>query len=266
MPSAGTVIGGVVKLSRCLNLAVSVFVALSMVTIFDNFQAQASQTCLTGNDPAVAGDAANINAVRALVNSACVCASFDGSKGKTHGAYVKCAADIINAQVDVPGALRPQCKGTVTKIYAQSTCGSNPALHKVACIKKGTQSGKVSCAIKPTTKKDGTPNDTCVAGKTSTAVACHGLTHCLNAADTNGDLIIAAPADTGECLCPYSIPSGSYFSTCIDCSISSSCDLTCTCAPIGVELFECPGACSVSSIPLPCGADVANINGHLTCQ
>jgi len=46
-------------------------------------------TCLTGTDPSVADDLSEITVVRAEVDAACPCASFDGSKGKTHAKYVE---------------------------------------------------------------------------------------------------------------------------------------------------------------------------------
>ena len=160
-----------------------------------------SKTCLTGTDPSVAADAAQIKAVRSLIDAACICSNFDGSPGKAHSDYVKCAATIIKSQVAAsPGALRSQCKGAVTKYYVQSTCGMNPAVHAVPCIKTVTKRGKVACAIKSTTKKDGvTPSGQCANGGTFTQAACPLYTTCIDAADTNHDLIIAAPGDTGAC-------------------------------------------------------------------
>jgi hypothetical protein len=161
-----------------------------------------TKTCLTGTDPAVAGDRAQILAVRTMIDAACVCASFDGSKGKAHSNYVRCAANIINAQAAVPpGNLRTQCKGTVKKFYTRSTCGTNPALHTVPCIKTVTKSGKIWCTIRSTTRRDGvTPSGQCANGRTFTQAACPAYTTCVDAADTNHDLIIAAPNDTGACV------------------------------------------------------------------
>jgi len=92
----------------CSGLALLTAITLSPVAA----PAALTKTCLTGTDPAVAGDLADIIAVRRLIDAACVCGDFDGSKGKTHTDYVKCAANIITAQAAVPpGNLRTQCKG-----------------------------------------------------------------------------------------------------------------------------------------------------------
>src|SRR5262249_52514704 len=86
--------------------------------------ATVTKTCLTGTDPAVTADFAQISAVRELVDAACVCSSFDGSAGKTHHDYVACANAIIKAQAAIPpGNLRSQCTRTVKRFYSQSTCG-----------------------------------------------------------------------------------------------------------------------------------------------
>lgn len=160
-----------------------------------------TKTCLTGTDPSVAADFAQISRVRELVDAACVCSSFDGSAGKAHRDYGRCAANIIKAQAAVPpGNLRLQCKRTVKRYYARSTCGQNPALNTQPCVKKRTATGAVSCTIKPTTTTDGfTPNDKCVSGTTVTAVSCPALTHCVDAADSNGDLRIGG-GDSGACV------------------------------------------------------------------
>ncbi len=72
------------------------------------------KTCLTGTSPDVAVDAAQIRAVRVLIDGACVCSAFDGSKGAKHGDYVKCAGAVAKSAVDA-GQLRSQCKGVVKK-------------------------------------------------------------------------------------------------------------------------------------------------------
>ena len=156
-------------------------------------------TCLTGSDPDVAGDAAAIRALRPQIDEACRCASFDGSKGKTHAAFVKCAVGVINGAIK-NGDLRKQCKGTINSYFAKSTCGQPPYLHRVVCIKKVLTRDKVTCSIQSTTKKNGTPKNQCVgkAGKFA-EVPCPDWALCVDAADSNDDLIIAAPGDTGQC-------------------------------------------------------------------
>jgi hypothetical protein len=170
------------EVSARVAVVVTVFVTLAVS------QAIATNTCLTGTDPA--GDAAQISAVRAVIDAACACSGFDGSKGKTHVNYVKCAKDIITAQT--PTNLRPQCTGTVKKFYSNSTCGVNPMLHVAPCVRKSQKSGAVTCSIKSTTACGNSP--------AFTQVACPAYTTCIDAADTNHDLVIAAPGDTGGCV------------------------------------------------------------------
>ena len=147
-----------------------------------------------------------ISNLRAAADAACDCSSFDGSSpDKKHGKYVKCAKDVVSAQV-LAGNLRKQCKGFVLRTYAQSSCGfaTTPKGDKIPCVKKVLKSGKVSCAVKPV--------DTCIgkAGK-YTRTPCPLIASCLDAGDTNGNLVLDA-GDTGACsivsLRTVDIPSG----------------------------------------------------------
>jgi Protein of unknown function (DUF1566) len=147
------------------------------------------KTCLTGTDPSVAGDSEQIAAVRALTDSICPCTNFDGSAGKTHGNYVSCTGGVINTQTNL-GLLRKQCKGTVKKYYSASTCGVSASEDRVPCVKKSA-AGKVTCAIKPSTKCVDNPGR-------YTQAACSGFTQCIAAADTDGSGIID-PGDSGGC-------------------------------------------------------------------
>lgn len=157
-------------------------------------------TCLTGTAPEVAVDPVQIAAVRALIDDACPCDGYDGSRGSAHSDYLKCAASIIKTQVDL-ASLRPQCRADLKKIYAASVCGSNPLLHSQVCITVGIKSRKVACTIKPSTKKDGvTATKACTSTGGSVRVFCPGHTHCLDAADRNGDSRIDAPGDDGACV------------------------------------------------------------------
>src|SRR5439155_7962614 len=72
-------------------------------------QAAFAQRC----DPTGA-DAAAIAAARAAADAACDCNTPD----QTHGQYVSCAVQAINAS-----GLRMQCRGVVKKCYSRSTCG-----------------------------------------------------------------------------------------------------------------------------------------------
>ncbi len=164
-----------------------------------------AKTCLTGAPAEVASDPAQIGAVRTQIDSACPCASFDGSSGKTHGAYVACGNAVIKSQVQL-GALRSQCKATVKKYYSKSTCGMNPTMEAVPCVRTSSTSGKVSCAITSAAK--------CVGQQgTLTNTACSTFTTCVDAADSNHDLVIAAPGDSGACAATCADGSASFSST-----------------------------------------------------
>ena len=158
-----------------------------------------SLTCLTGSDPATAGDATALAAVRALVDAACPCASFDGlSVGHTHGDYIRCARPVVAAEV-AGGHLRRQCMGNMKRMLAFSTCGFDPALGARPCITRSLVNGSVSCRIRARTTRNGTPRDKCINTPAARAVQCPAFTHCMDAADTNADLRIAAPNDNGLC-------------------------------------------------------------------
>ena len=146
-------------------------------------------TCLTGTDPSVAADLGQIAAVRALVNQACPCPDFDGSRGRTHHSYTSCANLTINDQV-FAGHLRPQCRAAVKKYYTNSTCGQPAGKGMVPCVKQGAFN-KVTCKIKPRGLCLNSPGR-------FTQAACTGFSFCIEAADTNGDGIIGSQ-DTGAC-------------------------------------------------------------------
>lgn len=158
-----------------------------------------AKTCLTGSDPEVANDPVQIRTVRQIVHDTCDCSSYDGTKGKKHADYLTCALQVIRDQSSL-GNLREQCKPKVLLSFAQSTCGRNPKLHSVACIRRNNKTGAVACGIASTTRANGrTPSAGCTDGKRFTKAACAGFTNCLDAADTNNNLIVAAPGDGGSC-------------------------------------------------------------------
>src|SRR5881296_212949 len=85
-------------------------------------------------DPSGA-DAAAVAAARTAVDGACNC----NQPGQTHGQYVSCASSTINAS-----PLRPECRGTVRRCYARSTCGK-PGF--VTCCRT-TVGGTTKCSVK----------------------------------------------------------------------------------------------------------------------
>jgi hypothetical protein len=153
-------------------------------------------TCLTGTDPEVTGDDAEIRDARATIDAACPCATYDGTDGFGRGDYLGC---VKTAMAGIT-TLRKPCGGTVKKIYKGSSCGRATILGARPCIYEPIGTGKLGCKIRYTNKKDGTPNDKCVSNTKYTATACDDHDFCLDAADTNDDLLIAAPGDDGQCV------------------------------------------------------------------
>jgi hypothetical protein len=131
-------------------------------------------------------DPVQIGAARATIDAACDCFSFE-----KYNLYQRCVTLTLNAEV-AANNLRRECRGTVKRIYGRSVCGRPVGRNGpfVPCVST-TQTGRVACLVKPTRLCEPTP---------AKAIArCHGFTTCLDAADTNGDLLIAAPGDTGAC-------------------------------------------------------------------
>jgi len=59
------------------------------------------KTCLTGTDPAVRNDAAQIAAVEAAIDEVCPCVSDDTGHRAMHRDYLRCAAARVKAAVKV---------------------------------------------------------------------------------------------------------------------------------------------------------------------
>jgi len=93
----------------------------------------------------------------------------------------------VNASV-----LRRECRGVVQRAYGRSVCGRPVGRGGpfVPCVSTST-SGRVGCLVKPTQLCEDTPS--------KSQERCPGSITCLDAADTNGDLSIDAPGDTGQC-------------------------------------------------------------------
>ena len=209
-------------------------------------------------------DAGQIATLRDLIESACPCGDYDGAPGAKHGDYVKCAKTIIDGQS--AANLRPQCKGTVKKFYAQSTCGFAAALDKTVCVKKSA-TGKVTCAVKSETQ--------CVDKPTKYMQhPCAGLNqdwaHCVDAADSNDDLTIDS-ADRGKCNCNAGFSDcnnnradGCEANTAFDADNCGSCAHVCTAAAGGSRLcFD--GSCT-STCPAGEALCGAGPNGGGTCS
>lgn len=148
----------------------------------------ADKTCLTGNDPAVAADSAQIAALEANIAAACPCATFDGSDGKERRDYLRCVVPLIKTAVE-NGELRAKCKSRVKQAHTLSSCGRIGVL---PCI-ESKANGKFGCRI--------TTAEKCQSDSRSTRTACSSYARCVDAGDTNGDLVVAA-GDSGACIVP----------------------------------------------------------------
>lgn len=171
--------------------------AAAWILLATTTAAFASKACLRGSDPSVAGDPAAITTVRAAVDAACPCTTFDGSAGKTHADYLRCAAAVIAAQLQTAtpaGPLRKQCSSTVKKMYTRSTCGTAVSAQLVPCVRRLFTRPKVDCSIRPIAD--------CVDSSGYSQVPCPGYSNCIDAADINHDLAVAAPGDDGSCVPP----------------------------------------------------------------
>lgn len=141
--------------------------------------AHAADKCLAGASQWI--DRAQIDALRAVIESSCPC---DAATARDE--YRRCSTAAVRNAIDT-SALRRQCRATVNAIQARATCGLPATQAKVPCLKKGTGAQpKLRCAIKQESACTDSPS-----GKVR-QIACAGYSHCIDAADANGDLLIDA--------------------------------------------------------------------------
>ena len=151
----------------------------------------ASTTCL-GDAPVALGDPAAIRVVRTAIEAFCPCDTYDGSAGFERRAYKRCAKGVIKALVNA-GTMRPECSTKAKRFTFKSTCGYPRSRNATVCTHEALATGAVTCSIEM-------PGTQCHdAAGVDDATRCTAHTHCIDAADTNGDLRIAAPGDTGRC-------------------------------------------------------------------
>src|SRR5690606_1591252 len=113
-----------------------------------------------------------------------------GRKGRK--GYKRCARKVLKTLV-ATGALRAQCNATVRRMTTKSVCGYKRKSNPVVCLRESLVTGALSCGISlPASACKNTPG-------VSTATRCSAATHCFDAADSNGDLRIAMPGDSGRC-------------------------------------------------------------------
>ena len=114
------------------------------------------------------GDNAAVAAARAEVDATCNCAT-----APNHGTYVKCAKGIAKARTDTL-LLPKDCKGSVVKCAAKSTCGK-PGF--VTCCRTNSK-GKTKCSTKKNASKCKPPKN---------GSACVGIfASCCDACTANG--------------------------------------------------------------------------------
>ncbi len=129
---------------------VTFMAALAMVALVAP-SAHAADKCKTG-DSAV-GDIRTLASLRAVVDDACPCATYDGLSATTNrGAFLKCVKAQINDASDGTAllgfSLRKQCKSTLQQVYKLSTCGYGDT--RVACCEVKPSSAKKKASIKKT--------------------------------------------------------------------------------------------------------------------
>jgi hypothetical protein len=87
-----------------------------------------------------ARDRDDLATVRAAMETACPCASFDGSPGRRHRDYRRCTRDIIRDAL-ATGALRRPCQ----RLLRRSTCG-RPG--RVVCCRERRAKGTGTCLVR----------------------------------------------------------------------------------------------------------------------
>lgn len=154
--------------------------------------ARATSTDCLGTDPVAIGDATAIRTVRGAIDAFCPCEGYDGSANFDRRAYKRCAKNVITTLITA-GTMRAECKTKVKRLSFKSTCGYTPGRGATVCVHDNLQTGAVTCSIE-------LPGSAChdVAG-VDNATRCTAHTHCIDAADTNRDLRIASPGDSGGC-------------------------------------------------------------------
>jgi pimeloyl-ACP methyl ester carboxylesterase len=127
--------------------------ALLLALALGAVPARAADRC--GQGASAQQDAADIRGVRAQIEVACPCATFDASTPATnHTSFVRCArAVVLDASDGTPVGgrvtLRRQCRGTVFGTVRRSDCGFAPAEDRVPCCTHAVASGRNRGTIRP---------------------------------------------------------------------------------------------------------------------
>lgn len=149
-----------------------------------------ARPCLVGTPTEHDADAAEIRATLDAIDAACPCASY---APRERGRYRSCTRTVVDDRV-ASLALRDGCAGTARRIGRTAVCGSSFA-DAAPCVKR--RGARLTCKI--------TAASRCSPpfGVDTTRSPCPAFTRCLEAADTNGDLLIALPGDSGICAGPH---------------------------------------------------------------
>ncbi len=147
-------------------------------------------------------DAADIRGVRAQIEIACPCATFNGSPGRNRSSFRQCARAVIldasdGSPIDGRIKLRRECASTVLGIARHSDCGYNPLADRHPCCKHSA-SGRNRSGI---TKASRCPNTTILHECPSfhfVADACSGnaLNTCNTVSTTTNIASAAEPPNT----------------------------------------------------------------------
>src|SRR6476660_4420244 len=100
---------------------VALLAAMIACVVMPTVVTASDKTCLTGNDPVVHNDAAQVAALEAAIDEACPCVSDDGGHGAMRLDYMRCVSARVKAAVGA-GMLRTQCQARLDSAYRRSTC------------------------------------------------------------------------------------------------------------------------------------------------
>lgn len=172
------------RVLRCLTSSIAGAVLLLPV-------AAQARTCLVGTTAEQETDTVELRDAMADVDTACPCASYAAGERRS---YETCLRTVVDARVRA-AALRRECGVIARRIGRAAVCGSAVA-DPLPCIRRRGE--HLSCKI--------TARSRCVVttlGPSSVSlVPCPTFARCLEAADTDGDLRIARPGDSGQCAGP----------------------------------------------------------------
>lgn len=171
---------------RALALGAAVVVAIMLPALRAD-----ARGCLTGTAAEHDADAGEVRAALDAVDASCPCSSYPA--GARH-AYEACFRSTIDALART-ATLSRHCVGEARRIIRASVCGRSIA-DPLPCIRGRGE--RLSCRIEARTRCTATR----LGPSLTSLAACPTFTRCLEAADTDHDLRIARPEDSGACAGP----------------------------------------------------------------